>query len=166
MDYIRSYASPLGNITLACDSTALTGLWFDGQRFSRDTLSSSLRKSDVPVLDLTVRWLDAYFNGREPDFLPPLNLRGTPFRQRVWHMLLTVRYGQTVTYGDLAKRISEETGVPRMSAQAVGGAVGRNPISIIVPCHRVIGADGSLTGYAGGLGVKRQLLALEGIRLP
>ena len=166
MDYIRSYASPLGNITLACDGSALTGLWFDSQRFSRDTLSSSLRKSDVPVLDLTVRWLDEYFSGSEPTFLPPLNLRGTPFRQRVWHMLLTVRYGQTVTYGDLAKRISEETGVPRMSAQAVGGAVGRNPISIIVPCHRVIGADGSLTGYAGGLGVKRQLLALEGIRLP
>ena len=166
MDYIRSYASPLGNITLACDGSALTGLWFDSQRFSRYTLSSSLRKSDVPVLDLTVRWLDEYFSGSEPTFLPPLNLRGTPFRQRVWHMLLTVRYGQTVTYGDLAKRISEETGVPRMSAQAVGGAVGRNPISIIVPCHRVIGADGSLTGYAGGLGVKRQLLALEGIRLP
>ena len=124
------------------------------------------READAPVLDLTVRWLDSYFSGTEPTFLPPLNLRGTPFRQRVWHMLLTVRYGQTVTYGDLAKRISEETGVPRMSAQAVGGAVGRNPISIIVPCHRVIGADGSLTGYAGGLSEKRQLLALEGIRLP
>lgn len=166
MDYIRSYASPLGNITLACDGTALTGLWFDGQRFSRDTLSPSFQEADAPVLDLAARWLDEYFSGSEPTFLPPLNLRGTSFRQRVWRILMTIPYGRTMTYGDIAKRISEETGVPRMSAQAVGGAVGRNPISIIVPCHRVIGADGSLTGYAGGLGVKRQLLALEGIRLP
>lgn len=156
MDYISNYDSPLGGITLASDGQALTGLWFDGQRYFGSMVDAQHEKRAVlPIFKETSRWLDIYFSGCIPDFMPPLSLRGTPFQRRVWNALLTIPYGQTVTYGDLAHRLGCR------SAQAVGGAVGRNPISIIVPCHRVVGADGSLTGYAGGLDRKRALLELE-----
>lgn len=156
MNNIAHYNSPLGGITLASDGQALTGLWFNGQKHFGSTLGplASL-PAQLPVFDDTRRWLDIYFSSREPDFIPPLSLRGTPFQQRVWKELLAIPYGQTVTYGELAHRLGCR------SAQAVGGAVGHNPISIIVPCHRVIGADGSLTGYAAGLDRKRALLELE-----
>lgn len=161
MDYICHYASPLGPITLASDGQGLTGLWFDGQKFYAETLSSQPREEELPVFSQTRRWLDCYFSGREPDFTPPLSMAGTPFRQAVWEILLTIPYGDTTTYGDIARTLAKQQGLSRMSAQAVGNAVGRNPISLIVPCHRVVGAKGVLTGYAGGLEKKQWLLDLE-----
>ena len=160
MIYTAHYTSPLGGITLTSDGTALTGLYFDGERDFPDL--SAGRKKDLPVFGEVIRWLDLYFAGKEPDFMPPLAPVGTAFQMSVWEILRTIPYGETTTYGAIARRLEEQT-KKRMSAQAVGGAVGRNPISIIVPCHRVIGADGSLTGYAGGLDKKEYLLGLEGI---
>ena len=159
MIYTAHYTSPLGGITLASDGMALTGLYFDGERDFPDL--SAAHKKDLPVFGEAMRWLDLYFAGREPDFMPPLAPVGTTFQQAVWEILKTIPYGGTTTYGAIAKRLEKSTG-KRMSAQAVGGAVGRNPISILIPCHRVIGADGSLTGYAGGLDKKEYLLGLEG----
>ena len=159
MIYTAHYTSPLGGITLASDGMALTGLYFDGERDFPDL--SAAHKKDLPVFGEVMRWLDLYFAGKEPDFMPPLAPVGTTFQQAVWEILKTIPYGGTTTYGAIAKRLEKSTG-KRMSAQAVGGAVGRNPISILIPCHRVIGADGSLTGYAGGLDKKEYLLGLEG----
>ena len=159
MIYTAHYNSPLGGITLTSDGMALTGLYFDGERDFPDL--SPGRKKDLPLFGEVMRWLDLYFDGKEPDFSPALNPTGTAFQMSVWAILRTIAYGETTTYGAIAKRLEKKTG-KRMSAQAVGGAVGRNPISIIVPCHRVIGANGSLTGYAGGLDKKKYLLELEG----
>jgi len=159
MIYTAHYNSPLGGITLTSDGMALTGLYFDGERDFPDL--SPGRKKDLPLFGEVMRWLDLYFDGKEPDFSPALNPTGTAFQMSVWAILRTIPYGETTTYGAIAKRLEKKTG-KRMSAQAVGGAVGRNPISIIVPCHRVIGANGSLTGYAGGLDKKEYLLELEG----
>lgn len=156
MFYTAYYRSSLGNIMLSSDGEALTGLFFDGQRYFGSMVDAQHEKRAVlPIFKETSRWLDIYFSGRKPDFMPTLELRGTPFQQRVWKELLTIPYGQTVTYGELARRIGCR------SAQAVGGAVGRNPIPIIVPCHRVVGTNGALTGYAGGIDRKRALLELE-----
>ena len=143
----------MGNILLSADEVGLTGLWFDGGRYYAETLPEEHVERETPILMDTKRWLDVYFTGRDPDFTPPLHPAGSPFRQAVWQLLLEIPYGQTTTYGALLG--------DGASARAVGGAVGRNPISIIVPCHRVIGADGSLTGYAGGVDRKIRLLALE-----
>ncbi len=153
MHYTQTISSPLGNILLSADEVGLTGLWFDGGRYYAETLPEEHVERETPILMDTKRWLDVYFTGREPDFTPPLHPAGSPFRQAVWQLLLEIPYGQTTTYGALLG--------DGASARAVGGAVGRNPISIIVPCHRVIGADGSLTGYAGGVDRKIRLLALE-----
>ena len=161
MDFIHRCSSPLGSITLACDGTALTGLWFDGQRHFGETLSGGYTEKMLPVFEEADRWLDLYFSGRIPDFTPPLALRGSAFRKAVWAFLLTVPYGKTVTYGQIASRIAGRSGAGHASARAVGGAVGHNPVSLIVPCHRVIGADGCLTGYAGGLDRKKHLLRME-----
>ena len=168
MVFISHYDSPLGGITLASDGEALTGLWFDGQKFFGDTLGCDYQEKDLPVFAQTRQWLDIYFSGREPDFTPPLRMDGTPFQKKVWEILKTIPYGKTVTYGEIAALVAGGPGagerpgqIRRMSAQAVGGAVGRNPIAIIVPCHRVVGAGGSLTGYAAGLEKKRYLLSLE-----
>lgn len=161
MDYIWHYDSPLGGMTMGSDGESLTGLWFDGQKFFRDTLCETAAKKQLPVFEDTCRWLDIYFSGRNPGFMPSLKLSGTPFRMSVWRILLSIPYGHTLTYGDIARQIAAERGVHTMSAQAVGGAVGHNPISIIVPCHRVIGTDGSLTGYAGGMDRKIWLLRHE-----
>lgn len=163
MSYTCFYKSPLGGITMASDGTTLTGLWFDGQKYFAEGLAETAVAKTLPVFDETVRWLDIYFGGHRPDFTPPLNLEGTAFRKEVWQLLLQIPYGQTTTYGKLAAQIAAKHGQNRMSAQAVGGAVGHNPISIIVPCHRVVGTGGSLTGYAGGLVKKLALLKLEGI---
>ncbi len=162
MEYAHHYRSPLGGLTMASDGEALIGLWFDGQKVFPSARDRELRvEKPLPVFDLADRWLDVYFSGRAPDFTPPLSPAATPFRKTVWELLLTVPYGRTTTYGAIAARIAKRYGLARMSAQAVGGAVGRNPISLIIPCHRVIGADGSLTGYAAGVGLKAKLLALE-----
>lgn len=162
MDYLYFYRSPLGGITLASDGEALTGLWFDGQRHFGSTLGPEQEERALPVFAETARWLDLYFSGTAPEFTPPLRLHGTAFRRLIWELLLEIPYGRTLTYAALAGRAAARLALPRMSARAVGGAVGRNPISLIVPCHRVLGADGSLTGYAGGAERKARLLALEG----
>ncbi len=163
MQYITHYSSPIGDITIASNGTALTGLWFDGQKYFAATLGADYKEENLPVFAEAKRWLDMYFSGREPDFTPPLKLNGSPFRMAVWQILLSIPYGQTITYGAIAKQLAAQTGQANMSAQAVGGAVGHNPISIIVPCHRVVGTNGSLTGYAGGINKKVKLLELEGI---
>jgi len=164
MDYTHHYDSPLGGMTMASDGDVLTGLWFDGQKYFADTLSAEHSERNLPVFDETDRWLDLYFSGKDPGFIPTLNMRTTAFRKAVWEILLTIPYGETMTYGQIAERIADRQGGHRMSAQAVGGAVGHNAISLIIPCHRVIGADGSLTGYAGGVDKKMLLLRMEGIK--
>ena len=161
MDYIYRYDSPIGKMTMASDGTALTGLWFDGQKYFAGTLSEPYEEKILPVFEDTISWLDTYFGGEIPDFTPELSVQSTPFRKAVWDILLTIPYGQTITYGEIADIIAQQTG-KKMSAQAVGGAVGHNPVSIIIPCHRVVGADGSMTGYAGGIVRKKFLLELEG----
>ncbi|MGI6737186.1 MAG: methylated-DNA--[protein]-cysteine S-methyltransferase [Anaerovoracaceae bacterium] len=163
--YIRRYPSPLGEITIASDGSSLTGLWFDGEKYDRDGLLPEYEEKSVPVLADTVRWLDQYFAGKEPDFTPPLAPGGSPFRQEVAELMLEIPYGATTTYGELARRLAEKRQIPKMSSRAVGGAVGRNPISLIIPCHRVVGSDGSLTGYGGGLDRKIALLKLEHVDL-
>lgn len=161
MTYIQHYDAPLGRILLAADEVGLTGLWFDGAKYFADGLPTEHTERETPVLSEARRWLDLYFAGREPGFLPPLHPAGSAFQQAVWALLLQIPYGQTVTYGELARQLAVKQGRPRMSAQAVGGAVGHNKISIIIPCHRVVGTGGSLTGYAGGIDRKVKLLALE-----
>ena len=162
MDCITRYDSPLGPMLLAADGDGLTGAWFEGQKYFPDGLAAAARQERTDALDAACAWLDCYFAGREPGFTPPLHLEGSPFRLAVWAILRAIPYGQTVTYGSIAAQLSARTG-QRMTAQAVGGAVGRNPVSIIVPCHRVVGAKGALTGYAGGLERKLRLLELEGV---
>lgn len=150
MLYIQRYRSPLGEILMAADDAGLVGLWFAGQKHFAPGLTQA-REQETPVLAAAGRWLDLYFAGRRPHFIPPLHLTGTEFRMTVWSLLQEIPYGEVTTYGELARQLAQRLEVPHMSAQAVGGAVGHNPISLIVPCHRVIGADGSLTGYAGGV---------------
>lgn len=164
MDYIDIYESPLGTITLASDGEALVGLWFDKQKYDKATLAENELRPDVSVLAETRAWLDVYFGGKDPGPIPPVKPRGTEFRQRVWKQLAEIPYGTLTTYGEIARRIAEETG-SRASARAVGGGVGHNPISIILPCHRVVGASGSLTGFGGGMPRKIALLELEGVDL-
>ena len=165
MTYTQTYSSPLGEVLLSADDTGLSGLWFAGQRYFARTLPPGAVPRETPVLTASKRWLDCYFSGARPDFLPPLHLIGTDFQQAGWNLLLEIPYGQTVTYGALARTLAQQLGKPAMSAQAVGAAVGHNPISIIVPCHRVVGVDGNLTGYAGGVERKLFLLNLEGADL-
>lgn len=161
MRYITHYTSPVGEILLAADEAGLTGLWFEGQKFYARGLGREYQEKEAPVLEQTRDWLDIYFSGREPDFRPPLHLEGSAFQKEVWEILCRIPYGKTTTYGAVAGEIARKRGLARMSARAVGGAVARNAVSIIVPCHRVTGADGSLTGYAGGMERKRFLLKLE-----
>ena len=163
--YTCCYSSPLGNITLAGNGSALTGLWFEGQRFFGSTLSKNTIPSGRQLFSQTIRWLDIYFSGNAPDFLPSVSIFTTPFRKMVCEIMLTIPFGQTMTYGEIAAEIAEIKGIKHMSAQAVGGAVSHNPISIIIPCHRVIGSGGKLTGYAAGPDKKISLLKLEGISL-
>ena len=163
MQYISRYHSPMGGILLAGDGNGLTGLWFEGQKYFALHLDKEQEEREIPLFELAKGWLDVYFSGREPDFSVPLHLMGTAFQKEVWEILRSIPYGHTMTYGEIAKQLAEKRGLPHMSAQAVGGAVGRNPISILVPCHRVVGADGSLTGYAGGIDKKGRLLKLEGV---
>lgn len=162
MQYTAHYDSPLGSILLAAGREGLTGLWFDGAKYCAARLDPDHRAGSLPVLDETRRWLDLYFTGREPDFMPPLHMTGTDFQMAVWNILRKIPYGRTTTYGAIAKELAARRGLARMPAQAVGGAVGHNKISILIPCHRVVGSGGSLTGYAGGVDKKSALLQLEG----
>lgn len=161
MTYTYHYHSPLGGITLASNGSALTGLWFDGQKYFGDTLPREYTVKKLPIFNEAARWLDIYFSGVAPDFTPPLSMETTPFRKAVWEIMLTIPFGQTMTYGMIASQIAQKKGLSHMSAQAIGGAVGHNSISLIIPCHRVVGTNGSLTGYAGGIDKKLQLLTLE-----
>ena len=165
MDYINHYCSPIGNILLAADDMGLTGLWFEGQKYFALNLDKVHEERELPVFEKAKQWLDVYFLGKEPDFTVPLHFTGTDFQNDVWKILCAIPYGQTMTYGEIAKKIAAKKGLPSMSAQAVGGAVGHNEISIIVPCHRVVGKNGSLTGYAGGIDKKIKLLQLEKVNI-
>lgn len=191
MLYRKEYGSPLGQMTMISDGKGLTALSFRGQKYDRTdaaenivtVLESRRASSEIveenggkenksapdireesgacAVFDRTQEWLDLYFSGCEPDFAPPLSAKGTPFQEMVWEILRKIPYGKVISYGEIARQIAEKKGIGSMSAQAVGGAVGRNPVAIIVPCHRVVGSDGKLTGYAGGLDKKEALLKLE-----
>ena len=152
---VAAFDSPLGEMHLCSDGTYLTAVTFAGQKYENGHIPTDTVSGSCGVLEQTKLWLRQYFDGKIPDFLPPVKLKGTAFQTRVWELLTEIPYGETVTYGELAKKLGCK------SAQAVGGAVGRNPISILIPCHRVVGADGSLTGYAGGVEKKEFLLHLE-----
>ncbi|MDC7290132.1 methylated-DNA--[protein]-cysteine S-methyltransferase [Blautia schinkii] len=161
MVYTCNYNSPIGNMLMAADEIGLTGLWFEGQKYFANTLPDEHIPQETVILAETKKWLDVYFSGEEPKFIPPLHPEGSTFRQAVWQILLQIPYGQAITYGEIACKLTEMKNSSRMSAQAVGGAVGHNEISIIIPCHRVVGTNGSLTGYAGGIDKKISLLELE-----
>lgn len=161
MTFIQHYNSPLGGILLAADEIGLTGLWFNGQKYFARSLPAGYTEQNTPALSEAKRWLEVYFTGKKPDFMPPLHIVGSAFRRAVWEILLQIPYGKTTTYGEIARQLAKKQKLPRMSAQAVGGAVGHNEITIIIPCHRVVGTNGSLTGYAGGIDKKIKLLELE-----
>ncbi|MBP1906485.1 methylated-DNA-[protein]-cysteine S-methyltransferase [Paenibacillus turicensis] len=187
VQYVKEYRSPIGMFTLASDGEHLTGLWLKGQKYFGATLENEeidkkcetdetggvIRKvgevddlaDKLPLFHLVEQWLDAYFQGKQPELSLPLAPKGSPFRQDVWDILCQIPYGEVITYGDIAKKMAQKLGKDTMSAQAIGGAVGHNPISIIIPCHRVVGANGSLTGYAGGIENKIKLLELEQVDL-
>ena len=162
MHYVSHYESPLGAMTMASDGEHLTGLWFDGQKYDRSTISDeAVVQPLLPVFTQTARWLDAYFEGSDPGFTPPISVEGSDFKKMVSSIMLSIPFGATSTYAQIAAEVARRTGRTHMSAQAVGGAVGRNPIVLIVPCHRVVASDGSLRGYAGGVDRKEWLLKME-----
>ena len=186
MQAFSHYASPLGKILITADDAGVTGLWFQGQQNTKQCPQAERTTTGDPspantFCDQAKHWLDIYFSGQEPDFMPSLHAVGTPFQLAVWQILRQIPYGQTMAYGEIAQLIAAQHNAPqadiaqrdasqngaarrnrsRMSAQAVGGAVGRNPIALLIPCHRVVGANGKLTGYAGGVDRKAKLLALE-----
>lgn len=165
MHYSTTYLSPICTITLACDGDNLIGLWMEGQRFHGGSVPESMiEKDDIPIFDAAKAWLDRYFAGERPATSElPLAPMGGEFRQGVWDILCQIPYGQVITYGDIAKQMAEKMNKKCMSSQAIGGAVGHNPISIIIPCHRVVGAKGNLTGFGGGISRKIQLLEHEGV---
>ncbi|MBQ8358310.1 MAG: methylated-DNA--[Oscillospiraceae bacterium] len=164
MYYCYTYPSPVGKITVASNEKSIVGLWIEKQKYYMDVLENkAYQEKETDAIRLAKVWLDKYFNNEKPpiDGLP-MEFIGSDFRKQIWRILAEIPYGEVITYGDVAKQIAKEKGLAAMSAQAVGGAVGRNPISIIIPCHRVVGANGSLTGYAGGIDIKTRLLAFEG----
>ncbi|MFA9466728.1 MAG: methylated-DNA--[protein]-cysteine S-methyltransferase [Velocimicrobium sp.] len=163
MEYIYRYHSKIGVLTLVSDGIALTGLWIKKGMYLEDSKVSEVDAKSLPVFKTTIKWLDDYFDGKEPGCMPPLKAEGTKFRKMVWDLLLEIPYGKVVTYGEIAKKIAKQMRREKMSAQAVGGAVGSNPISILIPCHRVVGINGNLTGYGGGLDVKEYLMEVEGM---
>lgn len=165
MQYTARYKSPLGDILLASDDAGLTGLWFEGQRYFALHLAADYIEKETDILMQAKKWLDIYFSGQKPDFIPPLHVEGTSFHREVCEIMLSIPYGKTMTYGEIAQTIASRRGIRKMSARAVGGAVGHNEISIIIPCHRVIGANGNLTGYGGGISRKVRLLELEGVNM-
>lgn len=162
-NFFCKYQSPLDEITIVSNGSAITGLWFAKQKHFDAELGENTANSDLPIFAKAIRWLDMYFAGKNPGEIPPIQLDGTPFQLEVWRILQTIPYGERTTYGEIAKNIAKKRGIAKMSARAVGGAVGRNPISIFVPCHRVVGSNGKLTGYASGIEKKIKLLKLENI---
>ncbi len=146
---------------ISTDGYNLVGLWFEKQKYYPDYIGNLSPEGECEVFRQTARWLDIYFSGEKPDFTPPIKLRGTEFQKEIWELLRLVPYGQTTTYRNIAAMYCQKKGVVNMAPQAVGGAVGRNPISVIIPCHRIVGFDGSLTGYTGGIDKKMYLLRLE-----
>lgn len=165
MQYIDQYVSFIGKIVLAADEIGLIGLWFEGQKYFGQGLSATCTEKETPLLKKTKRWLAIYFSGKKPGFDIPLHFIGTPFQINVWRILCSIPYGETRTYGEIAKLLVAQNEIKSTSPRAVGNAVGRNPISILVPCHRVIGKNGRLTGYAGGLDRKRKMLQLEKVKV-
>lgn len=165
MQYVYKYQSPIGGITLASSGDSLTGLWFDGQKYFAATLSKENEEKPLPIFEQTKKWLDCYFSGKNPNFTPSLHLEDTSFRLAVWEILKKIPYGKVITYKDVANEVARQKGIQRMSSQAVGGAIGHNPISIIIPCHRIVGCNGCLTGYAGGILKKISLLKLEQVNM-
>ena len=164
MNCISEYTSPLGTLTLYGNGEALTGLWFEHRRYGPPDGAVPVSGAELPLFREAARWLDIYFAGKDPGTPPPLAPQGSSFRQAVWQQLREIPYGCLTTYGAIAREL-EQTSGRRVSAQAVGGAVGHNPISILIPCHRVVGTDGSLTGFGGGLDAKINLLTLEQVDL-
>lgn len=160
MEYNFEYKSPIGSIIITSDETEITGLIFKGE--SETEVLSDKKYKETSAIKEAKRWLDIYFSGKNPGYIPAINPKGTEFQKLVWKLLLEIPYGKTTTYGEIAGKIAEIKNVSRMSAQAVGGAVGKNPIAIIIPCHRVVGKNGKLTGYRYGMDKKISLLALEG----
>ena len=166
MHYLSHYESPLGAMTMAGDGEHLTGLWFDGQKYDRSTIDDdAVLQPRLPVFMQTAQWLGAYFEGADPGFTPPISIEGSDFRKMVTSIMLSIPFGATSTYARIAAEVARRTGRKQMSAQAVGGAVGHNPITLIVPCHRVLASDGSLRGYAGGVDRKERLLEMEGVNM-
>ncbi len=165
MQYTSCYFSPLGKLFLAAKEDGLTGAWFEDQKYFASSLNEETEEKEIPLFKDAKKWLTIYFSGKEPDFTLPLHLTGSDFQKEVWEILRSIPYGKTMTYGEIAKQIAARKGISRMSAQAVGGAVGHNKISVIVPCHRVVGANGNLTGYAGGIDKKIKLLTLEHVNM-
>ena len=165
MQYTVRYKSPLGDILLASDDAGLTGLWFEGQRYFALHLAADHIEKETDILMQAKKWLDIYFSGHEPDFMPPLHVEGSSFHREVCEIMLSIPYGKNMTYGEIAQTIASRRGIRKMSARAVGGAVGHNELSIIIPCHRVVGTGGNLTGYGGGIKRKIRLLELEGVNM-
>ena len=161
MIYQANYNSPLGKMLIAADDEGIIGLWFKNQKYYADTIDTESTFAENKIIKSTIKWLDVYFTEKKPNFTPPLHMIGSDFRKRVWNILLDIPYGKTMTYGDIAIKIAMDKKIKKMSARAVGGAVGHNPISIIIPCHRVVGSGGKLTGYAGGIDKKIKLLEIE-----
>lgn len=159
--YTHYYQSPLDKIVIASDGTAITGLWFVGQRHFDIEVEGCITDKDLPIFDEVSHWLDIYFTGNNPGEIPAVRMNGTPFQLEVWQILQAVPYGKLITYWEIAELIAKKRGITKMSARAVGNAVGRNPVSILVPCHRVVGSSGKMTGYAGGIERKVKLLKLE-----
>jgi methylated-DNA-[protein]-cysteine S-methyltransferase len=164
MEYVHKIKSPIGALIVSSDGKNICGLWMEGQKYFAKTLGRNVLEQNLPIFDNVQKWLDIYFSGKEPDFTPPLMPEGSPFQKSIWSNLCKIPYGQTTTYGALAKQLESENKGRRTSARAIGGAVGHNPVSVIIPCHRVVGKNGNLTGYAGGIDKKIMLLKLEGIK--
>ncbi len=162
MHFTSTYQSPLGEILIAADDIGIVGIWFKDAKYYARCLDKENEPKETPVIKKLKQWLDIYFQGKEPDFDLPVHMTGTPFQLEVWNILREIPYGTTVTYNEIAKKIAKSKGLERMSAQAVGTAVGKNSISLVVPCHRVVGTNNGLAGYAGGIDKKIALLKLEG----
>jgi methylated-DNA-[protein]-cysteine S-methyltransferase len=165
MEYIHKIKSPVGILTASSDGQNISGLWIEGQKYFAKTIGKDFLEKSLPLFEKVLKWLDVYFSGKEPNFMPPLMPRGTPFQKSIWNSLCKIPYGKTTTYGEIAEQFERENKGRHTSARAVGGAVGHNPISIMIPCHRVIGKNGNPTGYAGGIATKIKLLKREGVNL-
>jgi methylated-DNA-[protein]-cysteine S-methyltransferase len=165
MEYINKIKSPIGILTVSSDGQNISGLWIEGQKYFAKTLEKDVLEQDLPIFENIRKWLNIYFSGKEPGFMPPLMPKGSLFQKLIWNYLCKIPYGQTIAYGELAEQFALENKGKHTSARAVGGAVGNNPISILIPCHRVIGKNGNLTGYAGGIVTKIKLLKLEDINV-